>query len=148
MLLKKCPVLCFWSNWKFQLLEPNWSQNVGFQRTEISAETVMLTLLGIYYDLRLLKYPTGKFFIIAFISSSWRIFVHNDGIAMVFFHIVQSSHGQPTSGTASNVTHPPMFRPRVRARRGQATDPPQYCWAGKIEKYIYHLRKNWILCTM
>ncbi|XP_041008038.1 transcription factor UNE12-like [Juglans microcarpa x Juglans regia] len=32
-------------------------------------------------------------------------------------------HGQPMSTTVSAAPHPPTMRPRVRARRGQATDP-------------------------
>ncbi|GMI69332.1 PERICYCLE FACTOR TYPE-B 1, unfertilized embryo sac 12 [Hibiscus trionum] len=32
-------------------------------------------------------------------------------------------HGQPISGTVTAAPHPPAMRPRVRARRGQATDP-------------------------
>ncbi|GLT42396.1 hypothetical protein SLA2020_163980 [Shorea laevis] len=32
-------------------------------------------------------------------------------------------HGQPMSATVAAVPHPPTMRPRVRARRGQATDP-------------------------
>ncbi|KAF2287844.1 hypothetical protein GH714_002940 [Hevea brasiliensis] len=32
-------------------------------------------------------------------------------------------HGQPTPGAVSAVSQPPAIRPRVRARRGQATDP-------------------------
>ncbi|XP_010274210.1 PREDICTED: transcription factor UNE12 isoform X3 [Nelumbo nucifera] len=32
-------------------------------------------------------------------------------------------HGQPTPATVASVAHPPAIRPRVRARRGQATDP-------------------------
>ncbi|KAA8543310.1 hypothetical protein F0562_021195 [Nyssa sinensis] len=32
-------------------------------------------------------------------------------------------HGQPMSTTVATVPHPPAIRPRVRARRGQATDP-------------------------
>ncbi|KAJ9185840.1 hypothetical protein P3X46_005427 [Hevea brasiliensis] len=35
----------------------------------------------------------------------------------------QPFHGQPTPGAVSAVAHPPAIRPRVRARRGQATDP-------------------------
>ncbi|CAK9168523.1 unnamed protein product [Ilex paraguariensis] len=35
----------------------------------------------------------------------------------------QAFQGQPTSSTAVTVPHPPGARPRVRARRGQATDP-------------------------
>ncbi|CAH9104962.1 unnamed protein product [Cuscuta europaea] len=38
-------------------------------------------------------------------------------------HQVQSFQGQPTHSTAVTVPHPPAVRPRVRARRGQATDP-------------------------
>nr|WAK86094.1 transcription factor bHLH48 [Nothapodytes nimmoniana] len=37
------------------------------------------------------------------------------------FH--QDFQGQPTLSTAVTVPHPPSMRPRVRARRGQATDP-------------------------
>ncbi|PKI67233.1 hypothetical protein CRG98_012374, partial [Punica granatum] len=32
-------------------------------------------------------------------------------------------HGQPVSTTVPAAPHPPAMRPRVRARRGQATDP-------------------------
>nr|KJB22949.1 hypothetical protein B456_004G075200 [Gossypium raimondii] len=32
-------------------------------------------------------------------------------------------HGQPMQATVSAAPHPPTMRPRVRARRGQATDP-------------------------
>ncbi|XP_010274209.1 PREDICTED: transcription factor UNE12 isoform X2 [Nelumbo nucifera] len=35
----------------------------------------------------------------------------------------QPFHGQPTPATVASVAHPPAIRPRVRARRGQATDP-------------------------
>lgn len=35
----------------------------------------------------------------------------------------QSFHGHPNSGTVAVAPHPPSIRPRVRARRGQATDP-------------------------
>lgn len=35
----------------------------------------------------------------------------------------QAFHGQPTPGTVSAGLQPPAIRPRVRARRGQATDP-------------------------
>ncbi|KAL5712415.1 hypothetical protein ACHQM5_014592 [Ranunculus cassubicifolius] len=35
----------------------------------------------------------------------------------------QSFHGHPTPVAVAAVPHPPSIRPRVRARRGQATDP-------------------------
>ncbi|KAK6233003.1 hypothetical protein SCA6_003076 [Theobroma cacao] len=35
----------------------------------------------------------------------------------------QQFHSQPTSGPVAAAPHPPAIRPRVRARRGQATDP-------------------------
>ncbi|XAR57320.1 hypothetical protein NMG60_11025405 [Bertholletia excelsa] len=35
----------------------------------------------------------------------------------------QAFHGQPTPSTTVTVPQPPAIRPRVRARRGQATDP-------------------------
>ncbi|KAF6173424.1 hypothetical protein GIB67_027119 [Kingdonia uniflora] len=35
----------------------------------------------------------------------------------------QPFHGQPVSGGVGIMPHPPSVRPRVRARRGQATDP-------------------------
>lgn len=38
-------------------------------------------------------------------------------------HQVQPFQGHPTPSTAVTVPHPPAIRPRVRARRGQATDP-------------------------
>ncbi|PIM98035.1 hypothetical protein CDL12_29484 [Handroanthus impetiginosus] len=37
--------------------------------------------------------------------------------------IQQPFQGHPTPSTAVTVPHPPSIRPRVRARRGQATDP-------------------------
>lgn len=37
--------------------------------------------------------------------------------------VLQVFHGQPTTSTTVSVPHPPSIRPRVRARRGQATDP-------------------------
>lgn len=37
--------------------------------------------------------------------------------------VPQAFQGQPTTSTAVSVPHPPTNRPRVRARRGQATDP-------------------------
>ncbi|XP_024964485.1 transcription factor UNE12-like isoform X2 [Cynara cardunculus var. scolymus] len=37
--------------------------------------------------------------------------------------VPQAFQGQPTTSTAVTVPHPPTIRPRVRARRGQATDP-------------------------
>ncbi|KAL3359647.1 hypothetical protein AABB24_016267 [Solanum stoloniferum] len=38
-------------------------------------------------------------------------------------HHVQPFQGPPTTSTTVTVPHPPSIRPRVRARRGQATDP-------------------------
>ncbi|KAL6533080.1 hypothetical protein OROMI_027192 [Orobanche minor] len=38
-------------------------------------------------------------------------------------HVQQAFQGLPTASTALTVPHPPIIRPRVRARRGQATDP-------------------------
>ena len=35
----------------------------------------------------------------------------------------QVFHGQPMPATVAAAPHPPSMRPRVRARRGQATDP-------------------------
>ncbi|KAK6135752.1 hypothetical protein DH2020_030532 [Rehmannia glutinosa] len=37
--------------------------------------------------------------------------------------VQQAYQGLPTASTAVTVPHPPVMRPRVRARRGQATDP-------------------------
>ncbi|XP_017977373.1 PREDICTED: transcription factor UNE12 isoform X2 [Theobroma cacao] len=36
---------------------------------------------------------------------------------------ISQFHSQPTSGPVAAAPHPPAIRPRVRARRGQATDP-------------------------
>ncbi|KAL3812528.1 hypothetical protein ACJIZ3_013796 [Penstemon smallii] len=38
-------------------------------------------------------------------------------------HVHQAFQGQTTQSTSVTVPHPPGIRPRVRARRGQATDP-------------------------
>ncbi|KAG8373133.1 hypothetical protein BUALT_Bualt12G0139000 [Buddleja alternifolia] len=38
-------------------------------------------------------------------------------------HVQQAFQGHPTPSTTVTVPHPPAIRPRVRARRGQATDP-------------------------
>ncbi|KAL6541631.1 hypothetical protein OROGR_011117 [Orobanche gracilis] len=38
-------------------------------------------------------------------------------------HVQQAFQGLPTTSTVLSVPHPPVSRPRVRARRGQATDP-------------------------
>lgn len=40
-----------------------------------------------------------------------------------FFKYLAQFNSQPTSGAVSAVPQPPGIRPRVRARRGQATDP-------------------------
>nr|QJQ51234.1 bHLH transcription factor bHLH26.2 [Gardenia jasminoides] len=45
------------------------------------------------------------------------------GIRHVAPQVQQAFQGQPTPSTAVTVPHPPAIRPRVRARRGQATDP-------------------------
>lgn len=45
-------------------------------------------------------------------------------ISMKLFTIVlQVFHGQPLPSPVPAAPHPPAMRPRVRARRGQATDP-------------------------
>ncbi|KAK9732841.1 hypothetical protein RND81_04G026400 [Saponaria officinalis] len=38
-------------------------------------------------------------------------------------HVHQTFQGHGSSGPTQTVSHPPAIRPRVRARRGQATDP-------------------------
>lgn len=43
--------------------------------------------------------------------------------SMPSVHHVQPFQGPPTTSTTVTVPHPPSVRPRVRARRGQATDP-------------------------
>lgn len=37
--------------------------------------------------------------------------------------LIWQFHSQPTHGPGVAAPHPPGIRPRVRARRGQATDP-------------------------
>ena len=39
------------------------------------------------------------------------------------YNPLQVFHGQPMPNTIPAAPHPPAMRPRVRARRGQATDP-------------------------
>lgn len=60
------------------------------------------------------------------IGSLYPTFNHMQAHAMrhpVPPHIQQAFQGQPTPSTAMTLPHPPVIRPRVRARRGQATDP-------------------------
>ncbi|XVF32470.1 hypothetical protein REPUB_Repub17cG0085600 [Reevesia pubescens] len=44
-------------------------------------------------------------------------------LSLVTYIIFQVFHGQPMPATVAAAPHPPAMRPRVRARRGQATDP-------------------------
>uniref|UniRef100_A0A2P2LM80 BHLH domain-containing protein n=1 Tax=Rhizophora mucronata TaxID=61149 RepID=A0A2P2LM80_RHIMU len=55
-------------------------------------------------------------------SGSWKRFGDEvvDGRAAPVKNVF---HGQPMSTTVTTALHPPAMRPRVRARRGQATDP-------------------------
>lgn len=39
------------------------------------------------------------------------------------FDLAQGFRGQPMTNAVPAAPHPPAIRPRVRARRGQATDP-------------------------
>lgn len=55
-------------------------------------------------------------------------------ISLGFF---QPFQGQPTTSTTVTVPHPPVIRPRVRARRGQATDP--HSIAERVIRLIYHV---------
>ncbi|KAL6564418.1 Transcription factor une12 [Orobanche minor] len=52
-------------------------------------------------------------------SGSGKSFVRDDIAAS----LKSGFHGQPVTNTAPAAPHPPVVRPRVRARRGQATDP-------------------------
>lgn len=42
---------------------------------------------------------------------------------LLMFSFSQGFHGQPMVNNMQAAPHPPGIRPRVRARRGQATDP-------------------------
>lgn len=42
---------------------------------------------------------------------------------LLLFSFSQGFHGQPMVNNMQTAPHPPGIRPRVRARRGQATDP-------------------------
>ncbi|CAL5395371.1 unnamed protein product [Camellia sinensis] len=68
----------------------------------------------------------------AFSGKSERESVNMGSLFPVFEHLQPHSvrhsapqvfHGQPTHNTTMTLPHPPAIRPRVRARRGQATDP-------------------------
>ena len=48
---------------------------------------------------------------------------------------MQAFQGQTTTSTAVTVPHPPNMRPRVRARRGQATDPHSIAERVLLSKY-------------
>ncbi|KAL6505176.1 Transcription factor une12 [Orobanche gracilis] len=57
-------------------------------------------------------------------SGSGKSFVRDDITASPASSSLKSGfHGQPMTNTAPAAPHPPVVRPRVRARRGQATDP-------------------------
>ncbi|KAI5395058.1 Transcription factor une12 [Lathyrus oleraceus] len=53
-------------------------------------------------------------------------------------------HGQPMPTTVPTAPHPPAMRPRVRARRGQATDP--HSIAERVGSRIFS--KIWIFCLL
>lgn len=62
----------------------------------------------------------------------------------------QSFHGQPMPNTVPTVPHPPAIRPRVRARRGQATDPHSIAERVSFLNY-YHIAncifyRWWVAC--
>lgn len=57
---------------------------------------------------------------------------------------LQTFHGQPMPTTVPTAPHPPAMRPRVRARRGQATDP--HSIAERVGSRIFS--KIWILCLL
>nr|WIE96069.1 basic helix-loop-helix transcription factor [Loropetalum chinense var. rubrum] len=48
---------------------------------------------------------------------------HSVRVRPIVPQVHQAFHGQPTPGMVAAAPQPPGFRPRVRARRGQATDP-------------------------
>lgn len=50
-------------------------------------------------------------------------------------YLLQAFQGQTTTSTAVTVPHPPNMRPRVRARRGQATDPHSIAERVTLSKY-------------
>ncbi|KAL6516128.1 Transcription factor une12 [Orobanche gracilis] len=57
-------------------------------------------------------------------SGSGKSFVSDDIAASRASSSIKSGfHGQPMTNTVPVALHPPVVRPRVRARRGQATDP-------------------------
>ncbi|KAG8485496.1 hypothetical protein CXB51_021736 [Gossypium anomalum] len=51
-------------------------------------------------------------------------------------------HGQPMQATVSAAPHPPTMRPRVRARRGQATDPHSIAERSRIKGVAVELCCN------
>ncbi|KAL2236455.1 transcription factor UNE12 [Sesamum indicum] len=56
-------------------------------------------------------------------SGSGKRFHRDDVVDSRASSIKMGFHGQPMANTVPAVPHPPAVRPRVRARRGQATDP-------------------------
>ncbi|KAK6120054.1 hypothetical protein DH2020_046184 [Rehmannia glutinosa] len=56
-------------------------------------------------------------------SGSGRRFHRDDAVGSRASSIKAGFHGQPMANTFQAAPHPPTIRPRVRARRGQATDP-------------------------
>ncbi|KAF3948278.1 hypothetical protein CMV_025703, partial [Castanea mollissima] len=54
--------------------------------------------------------------------------------------------GQPMTNTVAATPHPPAMRPRVRARRGQATDPHSIA-----ERGLLYCLQSWqwrLVCLM
>ncbi|KAK4441626.1 Transcription factor UNE12 [Sesamum alatum] len=56
-------------------------------------------------------------------SGSGKRFHRDDVVDSRASSMKMGFHGQPMANTVPAVPHPPAVRPRVRARRGQATDP-------------------------
>ncbi|KAL7151507.1 hypothetical protein ABFS83_04G035500 [Erythranthe nasuta] len=56
-------------------------------------------------------------------SGSGKRFLRDDLVDSRGSSLKSGFHGQPMTNTVPSGPHPPAIRPRVRARRGQATDP-------------------------
>jgi hypothetical protein len=56
-------------------------------------------------------------------------------LSLKYIKFLQTFHGQPIPTTVPAAPHPPAMRPRVRARRGQATDP--HSIAERVSSWIF-----------
>ncbi|EYU17893.1 hypothetical protein ABFS82_14G202500 [Erythranthe guttata] len=73
-------------------------------------------------------------------SGSGKRFYRDDAVDSRASSMKPGFHGQPMANTVQTMAHPPANRPRVRARRGQATDPHSIAERLRREKIAERIR--------